>query len=82
MNTERENGGRGMETIKCCKDCSKKQVGCHSSCADYIIEKAFYEAQREERTEKNLIRYGLYNQRDTVFRKYFKATKKGPGYRA
>jgi hypothetical protein len=56
-------------------------MGCHSGCADYIIEKAFYEAQREERTEKNLIRYGLYNQRDTVFRKYFKATKKGSGYR-
>ena len=70
-----------METIKCCKDCIKKQPGCHSSCSDYIIEKAFYEAQREEQTKKNLIRYGLYNQRDTVFRKYFKAFKKGTGYR-
>lgn len=71
-----------METIKCCKDCQKKQVGCHSTCTDYIIEKAFYEAQREEQMEKNLIRYGLYNQRDTVFRKYFKSIKKGSGYRA
>ena len=70
-----------METIKCCKDCTKKQPGCHSSCSDYMIEKIFYEALREERKKKELIRYGLYDQRDTVFRKYFKAFKKGSGYR-
>lgn len=70
-----------METIKCCKNCTKRNTGCHSTCPDYIIEKAFYEAQREERKEKDLVGYGLYNQRDTVFRKYFKASKKGTGYR-
>ena len=30
-----------MGTIKCCKDCTKKKLGCHSDCIDYIVEKYF-----------------------------------------
>lgn len=35
-----------MGTINCCKDCQKKIPGCHSTCPDYIIEKAFYEEKK------------------------------------
>lgn len=26
--------------IKCCKDCKKRHLGCHSTCEDYIREKS------------------------------------------
>lgn len=48
-----------MGIIKCCKDCPKKQVGCHSDCADYIIEKAFYGAEKAEQYEKTLVQRRL-----------------------
>ena len=44
-----------MGTIKCCKDCTKKKIGCHSDCVDYIVEKAFYEAEKAEKYEKMLV---------------------------
>ena len=40
--------------IKCCFECQKRYVGCHSECADYIKERA--EANNETkriRVEKN-----------------------------
>lgn len=30
-----------------CKDCSKRCVGCHSTCEDYIDWKAEHDAERE-----------------------------------
>lgn len=29
-----------IKMIKCCKDCKKRQLGCHSTCKDYIREKS------------------------------------------
>ena len=71
-----------METIKCCKNCQKRNTGCHSSCSDYIIEKVFYEADKAERDKKKQIADGLFNQRDNSIRKYFKSTKNINGRKA
>lgn len=37
--------------IKCCNGCvpPKRTPTCHSTCPDYIIEKAFDEAERQEK---------------------------------
>lgn len=61
-----------METIKCCKNCPRKQMGCHSDCADYIIEKAFYEAEKAERREKMLVQRRLDDQMHNGITKYRK----------
>jgi hypothetical protein len=37
-------------------------VGCHSDCAYYIIEKAFYEAEKAEKYEKMLVQRRLDDQ--------------------
>ena len=51
-----------METIKCCKDCPEKHPGCHSTCPDYIIEKAFYEEKKAEHYKNQLIQRRLDDQ--------------------
>lgn len=46
--------------IECCKDCvpPKRHVGCHSSCKEYIDEKAEYEI--DKRKEKDSINPLIY----------------------
>ena len=61
-----------MGTIKCCKDCHKKYLGCHSECADYIIEKAFHEAEKAEQYEKMLVQRRLDDQMIHGLTKYKK----------
>ena len=61
-----------MGTIKCCKDCTKKKLGCHSDCGDYIVEKAFYKAEKAEQYEKMLIQRRLDDQRHHGYVKYKK----------
>lgn len=34
--------------IYCCKDCTKRCVGCHSVCEDYIAQKAKHDKLREQ----------------------------------
>lgn len=68
--------------IYSCKDCDKRFPGCHSSCPDYIAEKEKHDKEKAERDKENFVRYGLYNQRDTVVRKYYKSIKRHSGYRA
>lgn len=45
--------------IECCKDCTERKVGCHSSCEAYQKEKAAYEAycrdiRNKKRNENNI----------------------------
>jgi hypothetical protein len=61
-----------VATINCCKDCPKKHPGCHSDCADYIIEKVFHEAEKAERYEKMLIQRRLDDQMIHGLSKYKK----------
>lgn len=41
-----------------CKDCvpPKRSPGCHSSCVDYMIAKAFHEAKRDEQYQESQVR--------------------------
>lgn len=45
--------------IKCCKGCTERKAGCHSSCESYQKEKAAYEAYcrgvRKKKREANNI---------------------------
>ena len=34
--------------IKCCVDCTKRELGCHSTCEEYLKQKA----KRDEMNEK------------------------------
>lgn len=45
-----------MGGIKCCKDCTKRYIGCHSNCDDYLKEKkAIEEQKRIAKEDKNYI---------------------------
>lgn len=44
-----ELGGR----ITCCKDCQKRFVGCHSSCKEYLEQKAKWDKMNENRKRFN-----------------------------
>ena len=77
MNTERKNGWRRMGTIKCCKNCPKKQVGCKPTCIDYILEKAFHEVEKAEQYEKMMVQRRLDDQMFRGIAKYRKYAEKG-----
>lgn len=38
----------GLNKISCCKDCvpPKRHIGCHSTCEEFLAEKAEYEAEK------------------------------------
>lgn len=50
--------------IRCCNGCvpPRRTGDCHATCTDYIIEKAFHEAERIEELEKEQARYRISNQ--------------------
>ena len=52
--------------IKCCKGCvpPKRNPHCHSTCPEYLAEKAAYEARRKEAAQKKQIDYDLDSQRE------------------
>ena len=39
--------------IVCCRKCTKRYVGCHSTCQDYILEKEKIEYIRQEVAKEN-----------------------------
>ena len=43
--------------IICCRKCTKRYVGCHSSCQDYILEKEKIERIRQEKARENDLYY-------------------------
>ena len=48
--------------IKCCKGCVSRSPGCHSTCPEYIVQKAEHEAMMVEYREWNNVRTRLDNQ--------------------
>lgn len=44
-------------TIKCCKDCQDRAVGCHSTCERYKAEKAEWDKIRAEEKERQRQEY-------------------------
>lgn len=47
--------------IKCCKDCKKRHLGCHSTCEDYIREKSEHDNLRSIIREHYQIQYSNSN---------------------
>ena len=41
-----------MKPIRCCKDCTRRHVGCHGTCEDYIQEKSDYDKCKDEEYRK------------------------------
>ena len=57
--------------ILCCKDCTKRQLGCHSTCSDYIREKEEHdktksEIDRKRRADREMFYYGLEQKSKTL----------------
>ena len=51
-----------------CRNCTKRKAGCHSTCEDYLKEKAERERIKEKKDAENEMRdYGF--DRDKTFRK-------------
>lgn len=57
-------------TITCCKDCTKREVGCHGSCEEYNMQKSRCEEL------KNIARQDSYNDAalHNLKRKFYCAT--------
>ena len=62
--------------IKCCKNCvpPKRSPRCHSTCEDYLREKAEYEKEKSQRIkksneEKDILEYQLTQMRKCRKRK-------------
>lgn len=60
--------------IKCCNGClpPKRTGDCHATCPDYIIEKAFHEAERQEELEKYKAKRRISDQRVDIIGKRVK----------
>jgi len=60
--------------IKCCNGCvpPRRTPTCHSTCPDYIIEKAFSEAERQEEFEKRQAKFRMADQRVDIMSKRVK----------
>ncbi len=44
----RHAGKRGLTSIQCCKNCTKRHRLCHSNCEDYLSEKTLYEQYKKD----------------------------------
>ena len=54
-----------MAVITCCKGCvaPKRHPGCHSSCPEYLAQKAEYDRLKAENDRKKSIDANIYNSR-------------------
>lgn len=52
-------------SIKCCKDCCERKVGCHATCDKYIREKAEWEKTKAEIRKKLEIEQGVTGEQIT-----------------
>jgi hypothetical protein len=67
-------------TIYSCKGCvpPKRYPGCHGECANYLAEKANYDALKAKDNEKKAVEQGIYRQRsDKVYQAIKNRRKKG-----
>lgn len=57
--------------INCCNGCvpPKRYPGCKAHCTDYMIDNAFHQAEKAERSKKVAIECGLYQQRYSAITK-------------
>ena len=48
-------------TTDCCLNCTKRVVGCHSTCPEYLLVYAKRERERQERAKKTAAESDFYN---------------------
>lgn len=58
-----------------CNGCGKRYPGCHSTCVDYAIDKAFHEADRTSSQKEKAVNDGITSQRAKAVAKAVKASK-------
>ena len=63
-----------MGVINCCLGCKppKRSPYCHSSCQEYLAEKAEYEQRKQKAEQQKQLGYALDNQRITAIHKAWK----------
>ena len=68
-----------MGAFDCCRWCvpPKRNPYCHSTCPDYLKEKADFEAKMEKVRADRAISTGLYEQRTKVVIKANKGKRRG-----
>lgn len=52
--------------ITCCTDCSKRYIGCHGKCEEYLRQRAEHDAERDvmrELQRKKDVTYGYVKER-------------------
>lgn len=59
-----------------CNGCGKRYPGCHSSCMDYAIDKAFHEADKADKRRKKAIQEGISCQQAAAVEKVRKGKRK------
>ena len=61
-------------SIKCCKDCvpPKRCLRCHSTCEDYLREKAEYEKKKDQRIKKRNEEKDILEYQRTQMRRFRK----------
>jgi hypothetical protein len=70
--------------IECCNGCvaPKRYPGCQDHCPDYIIDNAFHQVEKAERSKKVAMECGLYQQRYEAIRKTAGKRRSGGSLRA
>lgn len=55
--------------IKSCLNCEKRILGCHSTCPDYLSEKAEYDRLKEKENRDRAIQNGISAERSRAVRR-------------
>lgn len=63
--------------IQCCRYCvaPKRHPGCHSTCPEYLKEKALYDERKTAADQKKFTSQVVLSQRATAIRKALKGRK-------
>lgn len=71
-----------MGKITCCYKCPDREIGCHSTCQDYIQQKKDYdECRTRERKERDLFGSYQHNTDGTMWTPPANKTRKSKKYR-
>ncbi len=63
--------------INCCHGCvaPKRHPGCHSTCPEYLKQRAEYDERKAIDDERRRVRNGCFQQRDAAVRRAKKGLK-------
>lgn len=61
--------------IKCCQNCTQREVGCHSRCPTYLAEKQEHNETKNEIRKYKKAYSDLYDQRSIAVNKAYRRHK-------